>query len=321
MHVSAFRAAGAPIVGWLGRDPKRTRALCDQEGVPLAAASFQELCEACEGLVVASPDRLHREHVLMAWQAGKHVLCEKPLARTLDEARALVSALPVGSSLVSAVVFPYRMIPAMRALRGFVSERSPCLSISLRLRTQFLSWGGATDGQRLGESGDFGGASHVIDLALWLSRMAPRRVQAVMTGRPSHRLAVLVELEGDCVLVLEHQPTIEPGIHADLRLSGANWEAAVGARYDPAAVAWTIEAPRVFGGGRLRSLDVEPPPPGALEPWAQAHVDTARAFLAATAGEQAGELASIRDGARVQAILDAALRSAEAGRAADVERF
>lgn len=48
-------------------------------------------------VIVASPDMFHAEHVVMAAQAGNHVLCEKPLALSLDEARAMMAAVRAAS--------------------------------------------------------------------------------------------------------------------------------------------------------------------------------------------------------------------------------
>jgi predicted dehydrogenase len=192
------------------------------------------------------------------------------------------------------------------------------LAVSIRLRTQFIGWQAAMEGPLVGDSGDFGGASHVVDAALWLARQAARHVQAVMTGRPVCRLALICELDGGGVAVIEHQPTREPGIFSRINLSGEAWEAELLARYRPDERAWTIGAPEVFAGHERRVLEVPQPRPGALEPWAEAHVETARAFLGAIQGGARNELATLGEGVRVQAVLHAGAQAAAAGHRMDV---
>jgi predicted dehydrogenase len=220
------------------------------------------------------------------------------------------------------------MVPAVQALRAFWAERPPCRAVSIRLRTQFIPWperaddGPATGAApRMGESGDFGGASHVVDLALHLAGAAPEAVQAVLRGFPAHQLTLLMETKGGCVVTLEHQPTAEPGIHLDLSLSGAGFEARLEAGYRPEENGWRFGVPSVFAEGARRELAVAPPGPPALEPWAQAHVETARAFLAAIEGARPSALARIADGAIVQAVFDAAMASSLKGARVGVAPF
>ncbi|HEV2011445.1 MAG TPA: Gfo/Idh/MocA family oxidoreductase [Candidatus Limnocylindria bacterium] len=67
--------------------------LATELGVPVAPDAAA-LCERedVDLVVVASPTYLHAEHVIAAAKAGKHVFCEKPIARTLEDARAMVRA-------------------------------------------------------------------------------------------------------------------------------------------------------------------------------------------------------------------------------------
>lgn len=82
MHVGAFRRAGAQVVALLGRDAGKTRRIAVREGIGLATTQLQELLDAVDVVVVATPDRLHHAHVVAALERGRHVLCEKPLAFT-----------------------------------------------------------------------------------------------------------------------------------------------------------------------------------------------------------------------------------------------
>ena len=76
-------------------DLAKARALADEWGVGSACADYREMLDAEEldAVAVATPDRFHREPVVACLEAGKHVLCEKPLATTLDDGLAITQAV------------------------------------------------------------------------------------------------------------------------------------------------------------------------------------------------------------------------------------
>src|SRR5271166_4218385 len=87
VHVEALRRLGVPVRGVLGSSPEKSQASAASCGVPKAYASFAELLADQEVAVVhvASPNRLHAGQCARAIAAGKHVICEKPLAMTSKE--------------------------------------------------------------------------------------------------------------------------------------------------------------------------------------------------------------------------------------------
>jgi predicted dehydrogenase len=310
MHVGAFRAAGAEVAALCGHRPDKTREVAAREGIALATTDVRELCAAVDAVVVASPDALHAEHLALALDTGRAVLSEKPLTRTAPEARALVARAPGRPTAVS---FPYRMLPSLRALKAWLEER-PVEHLVLTLRTGFVPREDG-DGPRLGASGDWGGVSHVLDAALWLTGAAPIWVQASLTGRPVHTSALHVGLSSGAVLVLTHAACPEPAIHGGWTLLGQGWEAGFSGGYVPSRGGWCVSPVRGFEDGVWR--DIAPglePHPSEREPWAQAHVEGARRFLGLLRGEPRDGLATLEDGATVQEVLAAALRSEEEGR-------
>ncbi len=315
MHIGAFREAGAEVAALCGRGVERTREVAAQEGIPLATVDVRELCAAVDAVVVASPDGTHRAHVEAALASGRAVLCEKPLARTAEDALAMVARAHAGGP-PSAVNFPYRMLPPLRALRAWLAGRAPHhLVITLRNGFAGLGEDGASD--FLGASGDFGGMSHPLDAALWLTGATPEWVQASLRGRPAHSVALHVGLSSGTVLVLTHVSCAEPGIHGGWSLLGAGWEVGFSGGYVPALNGWSLSPVRRFEGGAWS--DLAPglhPQPGAREPWAEAHVETARRFLALLDDAPAAEsgLATLEEAATVQRLLAAALTSEREGR-------
>jgi len=113
---------GVHLVGiW---DQDRARAVASAK--PVATRAFHdadELLERVDGVVIASANSRHRRLVETAAEAGVHVLCEKPLATTVEDARAIVHACAVaGVRLMTA--FPTRWNPAVRALEAAVRSGS-----------------------------------------------------------------------------------------------------------------------------------------------------------------------------------------------------
>jgi myo-inositol 2-dehydrogenase/D-chiro-inositol 1-dehydrogenase len=318
MHVGALRAAGAEVTALCGQRPENTRAVAAREDIPLATTDVRELCAAVDAVVVASPDAAHQAHVEAALNAGRPVLCEKPLTRTAEEARALLAHARSATSPV-AVSFPYRMLPSLRALKAWLTER-PVRHLALTLRNGFAVDEGDSTGPLLGASGDWGGMSHVIDAALWLAGAVPVWVQASLSGRPVHTAALHVGLSSGAVLVLTHAACPEPGIHGGWTLLGRGWEAGFSGGYVPSREGWCVSPVRGFEHGTWRDLapGLEPRP-GEREPWAQAHVEGARRFLALLRGEPRDGLATLEDGATVQEVLAAAMVSEETGRRVHLE--
>ncbi len=91
----AYRASTiAKAEGLWRRDPAKAAADAQRFAIPRVFASAEELCASpnIDAVFVVSPDGLHHEHVLLALAAGKHVLCEKPLAMNAAEAEAMQAA-------------------------------------------------------------------------------------------------------------------------------------------------------------------------------------------------------------------------------------
>ena len=103
------------------RRADRAAAAAAEHGVPTFYTDFRELVRdpGIDAVVVASPPYLHHPMALAAMEAGKHVLCEKPMARNLAEARDMVKlAERVG---VAAVVnHEFRFVPVRARIKELV---------------------------------------------------------------------------------------------------------------------------------------------------------------------------------------------------------
>lgn len=130
-HSNAYRQAAAffdlpakPVLKVLcGRDKDAAQAVADQFGWEEVATDWRQVVERCDVDVVdiSSPGNTHRDIAVAAAQAGKHVICEKPLANTLADATAMWYAAEE-ASVINMVNFNYRRTPAVALAKRMIEE-------------------------------------------------------------------------------------------------------------------------------------------------------------------------------------------------------
>ncbi len=122
-HVEALRRLGVDVVGVVGSTPERA-------AVKAAAANLPAVYDSVEALAadsdidvihIASPNHVHADQVRVVLDAGKHVVCEKPLALTSNDTADLV-ARAAASGLVNAVCFNIRFYPNCHQAKALVDS-------------------------------------------------------------------------------------------------------------------------------------------------------------------------------------------------------
>ncbi|HEX6041518.1 Gfo/Idh/MocA family oxidoreductase [Longimicrobium sp.] len=205
------RMRGVQVAAIADRDAHTARTIAKRFEVPTVTTSFEEvLTDDVDAVVVCTPSNRHEDHVRAALRAGKHVLCEKPLALTPEGVASLLEEPGAEDRLVVAMNQRYR--PDAVALRQFVSGGE--LGDVYYLRTGWLNRyrpRGRTWRERKATAG--GGALmdlglQMLDLALWtLGYPVPERVSAHMYQRPGSEVEeaamLVVGLEGNRVVNLE----------------------------------------------------------------------------------------------------------------------
>ena len=123
VHVEALRRLGVQVVGVLGSSAEQSRRAADRLGLERAYGSLDELLAdpAVQAVHLASPNRLHFEQCRAALAAGKHVVCEKPLAMNSQETRELVR-LAESSKRVCAVNYNIRFYPLCLEARARIQH-------------------------------------------------------------------------------------------------------------------------------------------------------------------------------------------------------
>ncbi|QKW57669.1 Gfo/Idh/MocA family oxidoreductase [Stenotrophomonas sp. NA06056] len=123
VHRRAALLAGADIRGVAASSAQRARDVAQAWGVPRAYRDIEDVVADPQVQVVhvCTPNHLHRPMAQAALQAGKHVICEKPLATTLEDAQAL-AALAASAGLIATVPFVYRYHPVVREARARIAQ-------------------------------------------------------------------------------------------------------------------------------------------------------------------------------------------------------
>ena len=159
-----------------GRDDARLRQFADRYGVARTTTDWRSLVDdPTVGLLDNSgPNDLHGAPTIAAAEAGKHVICEKPLGRDANEAFDIWQAVD-RTGVVHMCAFNYRFLPAIRKLRNLVADG--VLGRPLHFRARYLqdwltdptapaTWRLDADQAGSGAIGDLG--SHIADLARYL---------------------------------------------------------------------------------------------------------------------------------------------------------
>ncbi len=185
VHVEALRRLGVEITGVVGSSPERAAEKARAAGLPAPYPSFEAMLEdpAVDIVHLTTPNHLHYDEVRAVLAAGKHVICEKPLAMNSEETGELCR-LAEDSGLVHAVNFNIRFYAQNQAARARVQagEIGDVRLISGGYLQDWLlydtDWNWRLDpaaGGSLRAVGDIG--SHWLDLVTFITG---RHVEAVM---------------------------------------------------------------------------------------------------------------------------------------------
>ncbi|MCL6731966.1 Gfo/Idh/MocA family protein [Streptomyces neyagawaensis] len=187
-HSQGWRTAGrvfdlplSPVLAAVcGRDRDAVRAMADRHGWATTETDWRALVtrDDIDLVDICTPGDSHAEIALAALAAGKHVLCEKPLANTVEEAEAMTAAAEEAHARgqVAMVGFNYRRVPATALARRMVAEGR--LGALRHVRVTYLqdwlvdpefplTWRLRKESAGSGALGDLG--AHIVDLAQYLA--------------------------------------------------------------------------------------------------------------------------------------------------------
>ena len=346
-HSRALREAGFEVRAIVGRDRARTAARAAPLGIPLASDSLGEVLAdpAIRLVTVATPPHAHFESVMQAIAAGRHVVCEKPFARNVAEARTMRDAA-VAAGVHHMLGAEFRFDTGQALLRRVV------LSGAIGQPRHFLRiyhQHGSTDPDEAlsdwwedaEQGGGFLGAfgSHMFDQIDYMFgpiRRVSAQLQTLAPGRPWRSADDCYSVqfkagEGICGTIVAAQVAPGPLVMATkvVGTAGGAWIQS-GASFGEAEQVWISDA----AGQRQVPVpdDLVNPPPSPFpiaeliqteqDRWHTMGFDVppyARLFTEMRARIEGGEppiperAATFADAVRGQAVLDAVRRSASVG--------
>jgi predicted dehydrogenase len=188
------RAALCEVVAIGSRDEGRARLVAERHGIRRVHGSYEALLADpdVDAVYVPLPNHLHAEWTIAAARAGKHVLCEKPLATTAAEAERMIEACRAGGvTLMEA--FMYRLHPSWVAVRELVA------SGRIGRLTAVSSWFSYynDDPANIRNIRAYGGGalfdigSYSVNLSRMLFGSEPTRVEASIVRDPASGVDVL----------------------------------------------------------------------------------------------------------------------------------
>lgn len=317
-----------------------SRVTAQKAGFDRAYDDYDEIINDPEVDVVdiVTPNSLHKDQIIRALAAGKHVLCEKPLSLNALEAKDIEKAAE-GSDKKAGMIFNYRFIPAIIKARELMYQG--LIGEIYSFRGEYFHTGYQNPGRPYSWRMDFkktgGGALadlgiHVIDLIRYLlGDFASVRAETktFIKERPLNdgsngmgQVTVDDAAWMSCELVSGGQGTIEVSRFATGTLDDLNITVygSLGAfsfkLMDPNFLYFFEESKKDEGWKRLETLQYYPdaviPAPRSVIGWTRFHTENQYRFLKSIV-DGAEFVPSIHDGASAQYILDAAYKSADSG--------
>jgi predicted dehydrogenase len=342
VHSRAARAAGAEIAGIASSSAASAARAKDRLGVEQAYASFQDLVEddAIDVIHVCTPNATHVTVAEAALAAGKHVVCEKPLATNVQDATHLVE-LAATAGKVATVPFVYRFHPMVREARDRIASGQTG-RISTIQGSYLQDWLLSRDDDNWRVDAGLGGpsrafadiGSHLCDLIEFVTNDRITRVGALsrtlFSGRANHKdvqtedlvAAVFATETGTVGNLLVSQ--VAPGRKNRLMIEISGSESTV--QFDQ-------EAPETLWLGKRSGSQLIVRDPGALGPGAarlsvlpaghpQGYQDAFNAFVADTyaaiGGESPEGLPTFGDGLRAAVLTESIIESSGTGQWIDV---
>lgn len=183
-HLPGLRAAGVPVAAICDVEEAPARRLAEQHGIPAVYTDWERMlaAESLDAVSVCVPNRFHRDITIGALGAGVHVLCEKPLAATLPEAREMFAAATRSQRVLMAAQ-SWRFGAGQRAVQrataaGDLGEIYYAEATALR-RMGIPTWGTFHQSQYAVGGALLDVGVHMLDLAMWLiGNPKPLRVSA-----------------------------------------------------------------------------------------------------------------------------------------------
>jgi myo-inositol 2-dehydrogenase/D-chiro-inositol 1-dehydrogenase len=294
-----------------GGDPARTAEVARRYGAR-AAGVDEALAASPDGVVVASATDRHAEQLLAAARLGVPVLCEKPIALSVEDTRAVVEALARGGATVQ-VGFQRRFDP------GFAAARSRSVGTPYSMRITARDADPAEEHYIPGSGGIFRDMHvHDFDLARWITGREVATVYATGGVRGFERFARHGDVDTSAISLLmdDGMPVLIDGSRHDPR--GYDVRMELLGSGDAIVVGLDERTPLArVGGAPPQSCRGAPP---TVEPPSNPWGSFAERFADAFARETDAFVALVRDGGESACPPESALEALRVAVACDISR-
>lgn len=341
------------LVGVCTKSPASAQKGVEQAGFEFGTTRMEDLLQRSDIQVIhiCTPNDLHKEEMIAALEAGKHVYCDKPLARTTEEALEIEQVARKHPDCKVGMTFQYRHIPALLRARELVDQGF--IGRPLTFRIAYLH-SGYVDPQRplswrLSSEKSGGGAlldlgSHVLDLLRFLLGEVSQVSAASETFVKERPVSAgssekgPVKVDDHTLMILRMCSGALGTLEASRVATGMNDEVRIEIHGDQGALMFNGQDPNWlyvydskdvggdYGGSRgfkkIEALGRYPKPAGFPGEkfsvgWLQFHIACLYAFLCAVAdGREPSP--SLDDGVKAQRIASASQESHRTGQWASV---
>lgn len=196
MAPAISRSSNATLKAVVSRDAGRAAAFAAKHGAERSYDSIDDLLadKAVEIVYIGSPDGLHAGHVFAAAAAGKHILCDKPMATSVADAERMIDAAKKAGVLFS-VGFNQRYQPAHVTMRELVASGDVGDPLLVKVQLALLSprqksWWHDPNAAQYGALGSAG--AHVADLLRWVTGQEVVEITALSDATSENPIEELV---------------------------------------------------------------------------------------------------------------------------------
>ena len=188
-HIPGIRkTSNSELVAVASRNIDRAQAFANEVDIPTAYGSYDDLLNdsTIDAVIIALPNSLHHEWAVKAAQAGKHILCEKPLAMTTDEVQSMIDAAATNNVLLMEG-FMYRFHPQHKFVQDVIAsgDIGAVKMVRAELTYTLPDWETDARGQKaIGGGSLFDAGCYCVNGVRFLMDDEPISVQAYRSMHP-----------------------------------------------------------------------------------------------------------------------------------------
>jgi predicted dehydrogenase len=323
-HIEVLRdVPGVQVTVVCSAQQQRADAIAEQFGIPLATNDYHAVLEEVDAVVIATPPAFHAPMTMDAIALGRHILCEKPMAASLDEAIAMRDAAE-RSSGIHMINFHQRFMAHWSRTAHLIHEGiiGNLVMADIRITMnpiEYLAAPGWSDTKagwfsHASQSGGLLGSSvgpHLVDLMQWIGGPINEVAARTLISRPNITLpdgtevrgidaedgfVILARYANGAILTLRGVPAVDDGNDWDMELFG-----------DEGTLTIDGSELRLSKAGGQQAAPIEQPAP--VNP----RIEIASLFADSIRNGGPSPHPNFDDGVAAQAVLEAAMRAAQSG--------